>query len=375
MSSSVFNITPNCIKAVSLGSTESYNALRPYNSPVVLGLNDVGYGSTTELGFWNGKTPPSDGYTVYISGQPTASTIVTKTFIDDAELIMFANQEGISATTIYEAVSGLIALGYLVMNYNLPDFPLNSNIIFSVFSGVAQSLPNYASGLTNQWNCMGSAAFTTFNNFFTINTTYIDLDGSAVLFNGDQSFSIDSPANIPIENSDYTIVVWFNTSDNAGGAQGLVGWGNYGTNDQVNAFRLDNDNLINYWWGDDLTVIARIENNTWYCAIATYDSAINTRSIFLNGVLLNYDNPTGTHNVTTASNITIGYTGLGSNYFNGKIQNVAVYNKAFNVKNARDYYYSTLPLIGGVSTSFKLLTNPSFFDLITESGNYINIQN
>jgi len=36
MSSSVFNITPNCIKAVSLGATESYNALRPYNSSVVL---------------------------------------------------------------------------------------------------------------------------------------------------------------------------------------------------------------------------------------------------------------------------------------------------------------------------------------------------
>ena len=371
MPTNPFNITPNCIKAVALGSTEAHDALRPYNSKIVLGLNDVGYGTTTELGFWNGKTPPDGGYVVYIPEQATTSTISTKIFYNDFELIQFATQSGVSGTTIYDAITGLINLGNLVMSYNLPDFPLNNNLVFSVFSGITQSLPNSFSGLTTQWKCMGSAAFTTFDNYFT-GSSNLTMDADAVIFDGTLSCTIDSAANIPVGNSDYSIVVWFYPTA-IGGGQGLVGWGSYGNNNEVNALRLDGDNLLNYWWANDLNATALLENNTWYCVVATYNSATNTRSIYLDGTLLDYDNPTGTHAVPTASNLTIGVTNS-TEYFTGLIQNVAVYNIALDLQNVRNYYYSTLPLIGGANPTYNLLTNPALQNTVTESNDYINVE-
>jgi hypothetical protein len=187
--------------------------------------------------------------------------------------------------------------------------------------------------------------------------------------------TINDATNIPIGNSSYTIACWFNTSL-IGDAYGLVGWGNYGTNNQANAFRLTSDgNLVNYWWSNDLTTSGlNLQTNTWYCGICTYNASTNTRTIYLNGINVAEDNPSGTHNVTTATNTTIGYTGTYSNLFDGLIFNVGIYNQPFTAQNASDYYEAILPLIAFSVREFNLLINPSGSIATTQSLENINIQ-
>jgi hypothetical protein len=374
--SGLFNIVPNCIKAVSLSSSETYNALRPYNSAVVIGLNDVGYGSTGDLGYWNGATPSYYGYVVYIPNQGTTSTMSTQICYNDNQLINIASEVlGSKINNIYDALISLIGdYNCLVMNYNLPDFPTNGLSAF-VFSGFSQSFPEQFSGAYTQWWSANNASITSPSyNFFSVNTGNLTMDATtfALVFNGTQYCTINDGTNIPVGNSNYTIACWFNA--NTLGASGLVGWGNYGTSNECNALRLAGTELDNYWWDNDLvTSGANIQIGTWYCAICTYDNATNTRTIYLNGVNVAQDNPSGTHNVTTATNTTIAYTGTGSDIFDGLIINAGIYNESFTEQNASDYYNAFLPFIG-LTREFNLETNPLGAIATTQSIENINIQ-
>ena len=51
---------------------------------------------------------------------------------------------------------------------------------------------------------------------------------------------------MPIGNSDYTIEAWI--QPNSMGNYGIVGWGTYGTTNQVNSLSLRTNGLANSWW-------------------------------------------------------------------------------------------------------------------------------
>jgi hypothetical protein len=179
------------------------------------------------------------------------------------------------------------------------------------------------SGSGNQWYDLSGN-----NNTGTLQNspTYSSSDGGVLTFNGsNQYISFSSPTNIPIGNSNYTISVWFNT--NTLGGNGFVGWGNWGSGNQVNAFRLGGSNLLNYWWGNDLAAAASISINTWYNAVARFDGT--NRQIWVNNVMVGQDTPGSGHNVPNANNLRIGSTNNGE-YFNGKISNVEIYDRALS---------------------------------------------
>ena len=166
-------------------------------------------------------------------------------------------------------------------------------------------------------------------------------------FNGDNSYyDIVYQGNntvIPINNSDYTISVWFKPS-NLGGSQGLIGWGNYGFGNQVNAMKLDGTELVNYWWGDDLeTDGAGIIVNVWYNGVCTYNSTTNTRTLYVNGNIYAIDNPSGEHSVPNADNLTVGATNNGSEPFTGNIANINIYNVALTSDEVYNNYFSIQP--------------------------------
>jgi Concanavalin A-like lectin/glucanases superfamily/Secretion system C-terminal sorting domain/Ig-like domain CHU_C associated len=133
--------------------------------------------------------------------------------------------------------------------------------------------------------------------------------------------------NIPAGNSNYTIEAWINPS--ALGDRHIVAWGNYQNTNQVNAFRLSNSGLINYWWDNDLFVSYAFTLGTWYHVAATYDGT--TRKIYVNGNVVGQDTPqTNVHFVTNTANVTIGAgNNLAANgFFKGSMDEVRIWNKA-----------------------------------------------
>jgi cysteine-rich repeat protein len=150
--------------------------------------------------------------------------------------------------------------------------------------------------------------------------------GQAFSLNGNGDYiSVQSPVNIPTGNSPYAIEAWF--YPNSVGAKGILGYGNYGAGNQVNALRLldgcSNIGFRHYWWGNDLDVCTNNPPGAWYHVVASFDGT--TRSIYLNGVKIASDQPTG-HSATN-SNFAVGKT-AGGEYFDGLLDGVAIYNRA-----------------------------------------------
>ena len=163
------------------------------------------------------------------------------------------------------------------------------------------------------------------NNGTLINGVSYSPSNSGILnFNSvsSQYVSFSSPTNIPTGSSNYTINTWFNA--NSVGANGLVGWGNWGIGNQTNALRLYSNGFVNYWWGNDLIVGYSISTGVWYNLCITFDGT--TRIMYLNGVEIGRDTP-GLPNVASASNLRVGTTNT-NEFFDGSIAVVQIYSQA-----------------------------------------------
>lgn len=167
---------------------------------------------------------------------------------------------------------------------------------------------------------------------FAGGTTYSPDTGGTMVFDGiDSAITFNSPVNIPIGNEPYTISVWFN-SDEMPSNRGFVGWGAFGSFNQVNAWRLYNTGVSgfrHYWWGNDLDYTSPMTIGNWYHAVAAYENG--SRKLYLNNVEVAEDSPTG-HNVPYSSNLRIGVTADFLNeWFLGKIAQVIIYKRQATV--------------------------------------------
>ncbi|MFM8930712.1 MAG: beta strand repeat-containing protein, partial [Gemmataceae bacterium] len=144
-------------------------------------------------------------------------------------------------------------------------------------------------------------------------------------FSGSSYVPVPSNTSYPTGNSQYTLEAWIKPTTH--GVNGIVGWGTWGSTNQTNALRLNsNGQIVNYWWNNDLYATpGNLADGNWHHVAATFDGTY--RRIYVDGVLLASDTPTG-HNVpSTASNVRIGTTN-NTEYFSGGIDDVRVWNRA-----------------------------------------------
>jgi len=188
-----------------------------------------------------------------------------------------------------------------------------------VFDMDAAKKDSYAGSGTTWYDISGNSSVGTLTNGPTFTTS----GSGGIVFDGvDDYIAVGTNYNIPISSSAYTINVWFKPNSLTG-ALGLVGWGNYGSTNQVNAFRLSDNGFRHYWWGNDLDANAvGMSIGSWYNAVALFDGT--TRQIWLNNSVKASNTPVGKNTVGT-SNLTIGRT-YNTEYFSGTIGSVQIYN-------------------------------------------------
>lgn len=200
------------------------------------------------------------------------------------------------------------------------------------------------------------------NSYSGTGTTWYDLSGNGNDVNMQNSGSITwnnsgpvyfstgsngwfynpSGSNLPVGNSDYTFIIWLQLGSSWGG-NGFMSVGPFGNGNEANAFRAGSTNqLINYWWGNDLSVSSSVSpTDGWFNAVAKYDGT--TRSIWVNGSLVGSDTPSG-HNVTT-NELQIAKT-VGTEYLNGNVGEALIYNVALSNSDIVQYFNNTKTRFG-----------------------------
>jgi hypothetical protein len=158
-------------------------------------------------------------------------------------------------------------------------------------------------------------------------------NGSALFSSGGslQTSSGAFPTGVPTGSAAYTIAAWIDV--NSLQKNGIVGWGNYGTNEQVNAFRTtqgdsapDAYGLDNYWWANDdvVTTPNDLLNNWVYVAVTS--NGTGTRTMYINGVAIGTFSGSGQ---AAATNFHVGVTNS-SEFFNGRMSDLLIANAAFS---------------------------------------------
>jgi prepilin-type N-terminal cleavage/methylation domain-containing protein len=152
-----------------------------------------------------------------------------------------------------------------------------------------------------------------------------------VRFDGNPRYLALPDGTVPYGDSEYTVI--FISKVDVSGNYGVLGSGNYGTNNQANAFRYDSDGkIVNYWWYVDLISPTNITiNNKFQIFIFDYNKSM--RNLYVNGVLIN--SIASSSRLSGNINNTIGKT-VNVEFLVGSIAELIIYDRALVAKERKD---------------------------------------
>lgn len=158
----------------------------------------------------------------------------------------------------------------------------------------------------------------------------IDMYGNRPAIAGLGSQHIDLPnGTVPVGNSNYTLMYAMNVTGNPGNF-GIIGSGDYGAGNRVIAIRTNGNNqMINYWWANDLYSDVSALKGTHRIMTHTYNNTVG-RKFYDGGVFVNSDASTGLNN--TSANNTLFKT-VGGEFFEGKIPEVLMFDELLLVSD------------------------------------------
>jgi hypothetical protein len=171
-----------------------------------IGTGDVGKGPTSSTGYYNGITPPSGGYTIYLNKATGGPSIYTVT--SNAQLITLTNQiAGASYTTVNECFNYFNGQSDKMVVQRDYEGITTNGLVFNYDAGFIPSYPQ--NGTT--WNDTSTSS----NNGSLINGPTWSLNGGGTItFDGvDDYISTTSSSSLQMS-SNITLCVWFRIPQN-----------------------------------------------------------------------------------------------------------------------------------------------------------------
>jgi hypothetical protein len=173
-----------------------------------IGTGAVGKGPTSETGYYNGITPPTGGYTIYLNKESNGPSIYTAS--NDAQLISLTNSiAGQSYTGVQQCFNYFYGqTDKLLVNQDYPaDYPyiVMDGLVLNLDAGITQSY--LGSGTTwTDVNGLGPKNNGTLTNGPTFNSG----NGGSIVFDGVDDY-VDLGSNSLINtNLEFTIDFWVN---------------------------------------------------------------------------------------------------------------------------------------------------------------------
>jgi hypothetical protein len=296
-------------------------------------------------------------YNFALSGS-TSNLVESYALMQPTGLAATSNASGTSLSVTWTAPPVGTVSNYVLDVSTTADFSAGVTTLTPAGSASSVVVPGrtvntlyYLRLKTDKTSVTGQSAYS--RDVFNLRTASgLTAPGNALAFDGtDDYVALPNTTPVPTGNSTYTLEAWI--KPNAMGVYGIIGWGNWGVGNQVNALRLSPTGIVNYWWGPDLIVTTPDLSGHWHHVAATFDGT--TRTIYLDGVAVGSDTP-GNHTVPSPSNLRIGCTndpssGGNYEYFNGSIDEVRIWNVARSAAQMKAAYtnWPALPQTGLVA--------------------------
>lgn len=323
--------TPNFVK---YATTNQNGCLKSKN--VLIAVTDIDYGPTSNTGFWNGVTPPANGYTIYTlpSGATTPSIVCPGT---DTELIYWSQiLGGTNISTVSDGLNYITTAltNSVVVNINEPNIVTSGLSLFLD----AEYVPSYpSSGVTrwydlsgNQYDCnmVGSVSFTdTSPKSFNYQNTPNYFSGTSSLKNSITSaITIISWAKITdiskrsVVFDEYETIVPYGYVFEVGTLAGL--WTNtcrFFAQGQNNNYSMDYRGTTQF------------SQNVNYMFTVTFDYASRTAAMYLNTSAMTASN------VGNATSLTSDWSQSGNDYTLGSYRPEVAIDSSMNQYNIMIY--------------------------------------
>jgi hypothetical protein len=264
-----------------------------------IGTGDVGKGPTSTTGFYNGITPPSGGYTIYLnkaSGGPSIYTVTS-----DAQLITLTNQiAGASYTTVNQCFNYFAGQSDKMVVQRDYEGIVTNGLVLNLDAGY---LPSYPQNGTS-WYDLGPSSNT---GTLTNGPTFSSTNGGSLVFDGIDDYAEVTQRNTNLEfqpTSGYSCMVFYKSTATSTTNGALIanminqdsyqGWDIWFNGAISNTIAM---HLIASWGANAIKVAVDYNystySNQWLCFGYTYDGSCPTTTqgtldsvnFYLNGQL------------------------------------------------------------------------------------------
>jgi hypothetical protein len=298
-----------------------------------IGTGDVSKGPTSSTGFYNGITPPTGGYTIYLNKETGGPSIYTVT--TEAQMVSLTNTIGAQSFTTSGQCLNWFATQTDKMIFNI-DYPaiVTNGLVLNLDAGFT---PSYSRSGTTWYDVSLSGN----NGVLTNGPTFNSDNGGSIVFDGTNDY-VGIPDNGTGDITEkLTICSVIKSNGN---------WIQYGgILEKKNSYEFTMQSSgvmefgINIGGGSFSEVLGSgtLSQNTWHHVSMTFSTDLNQVKFYLNGVL--DVTRTLTANITTNNEpINVGASiGGAPQYFRGNIALTQLYNRALSDTEVLQNYNAT----------------------------------
>jgi hypothetical protein len=311
-----------------------------------IGTGDVGKGPTSSTGYYNGITPPSGGFTIYLNKASDGPAIYTVS--TEAQLTAITNRiAGTNYTTSGQCLNYFATqTDKIILNKDYEPI-ITNGLILNVDAGSSLSYPT----INTTWYDLSTSGF---NGLITNGCGYSPNDGGSITYDGTDDWAyIPSQSIFNTITNNFTVMGWIKPSNLTGVAQRLFGFG-YVAQWQLELRGGGTQRLsINY-----------AQNNVNYFntsgPLVAWDVWNHVGFVINNGVVNYIFNGQLYEGFTISGNFvpsgqmfSVGnYNGGGDGAYKGNISSCQLYNRVLSASEIKQNYNS-------ITQRYNLYTNPS----------------
>ena len=299
-----------------------------------IGTGDVGKGPTSTTDYYNGITPPSGGYTIYLNKASGGPSIYTAA--NDSQLISLSNT--IAGQTFATAAAALAWFATqtdkMVFDIDYPAIVTNG-LVFNVDAGFTPSYPTTGTA----WYDVSSSGN---NGTLTNGPTFSSADSGSIVFDGTNdycSFNIDS--SLITNAGEMTFNVWYKYTTSTQDTSLLEIGGGYNT--WALYWDFVAQTLLTFTvtgsYNNRVQSTTNTRTGSWFNSCGTYSSA-STR-IYTNGVL---EGTITNQTLLSQTGVKEGRIAADAgtvNYMGGNVAIVQIYNRALTAAEITQNYNAT----------------------------------